>query len=220
MAFQAVHWRIALPASKYRLSLVWPPGSLRLCQRLVLMHTMGVGGPLPPLLLDDSLEESLLESDVPSELSVSLEVAPSLEVSSVDDVSVLVVPSVSLAALLSAGGTLSGTLSWSPCVRGRSGNVKSGSRGSISGLRWTACLAGISCTWSSVRNLTFLPAIGTEAVYVVSVRAGPERTEFWAWSCSLPVSATCSPSERTEFWLLLDAFFWKKRMVHLRYVWA
>ena len=71
----------------------------------------GDGGPLPPLLLDDSLEESLLESDVPSELSVSLEVAPSLEVSSVDDVSVLVVPSVSFAALLSAGGTLSGTLS-------------------------------------------------------------------------------------------------------------
>ena len=71
----------------------------------------GDGGLLPLLLLDDSLEESLLESDVPSVPFVSLEVAPSLEDSSLVDVSGLVVPSVSLAALLSAGGTLSGTLS-------------------------------------------------------------------------------------------------------------
>ena len=71
----------------------------------------GDGGLLSPLLLDDSLDESLLESDVPSVPSVSLVVAPSLEVSSEVDVSGLVVPSVSLAALLSAGGTLSGTLS-------------------------------------------------------------------------------------------------------------
>ena len=65
-----------------------------------------------PLLLDDSLE-SLLESDVPS---VPLVVSPSLvEELSVVDVSGLDVPSVSLATLLSAGGT-SGTVSSSPSV--------------------------------------------------------------------------------------------------------
>ena len=67
----------------------------------------GDEGSLPPLLLDDSLE-SLLESDMPS---VPLEVSPSLEDPSVVDVSGLDVPLVSLTALLSAGGTLSGTLS-------------------------------------------------------------------------------------------------------------